>query len=321
MSHGRSPRPGRHGTLIALLIVLVAAAVVRLTEGSSIPPGAGGFPFVRSLGPRHATIWAVGDGANGGANAKAVARLIAAAPADELLYLGDVYEDGTPQDFKSHYATTYGRFASRTAPTPGNHDWHDHATGYDPYWRKALRRRRAADWYAFQAGGWQLLSLDSEADHGTGSPQLRWLRSQLRPPGTCRLAFWHRPRYSAGTKHGDQDDMAPVWNALRGHAAIVLNGHEHDMQPFKPIDEITEFVTGAGGHELYSLRASDRRLAFGDDTHYGALRLRLHPAKADFAFIATEGRVLDSGSVPCHGSAPTVTPRSRRRSGAGATRS
>ena len=165
------------------------------------------------------------------------------------------------------------------------------------------------------------MSLDSEADHGTGSPQLRWLRSQLRPPGTCRLAFWHRPRYSAGTKHGDQDDMAPVWNALRGHAAIVLNGHEHDMQPFKPIDEITEFVTGAGGHELYSLRASDRRLAFGDDTHYGALRLSLRPRVADFAFVAADGRILDSGSVSCRGSAPTVTPRSRRRSGAGATRS
>jgi len=92
--------------------------------------------------------------------------------------------------------------------------------------------------------------------------------------------------------------MAPLWNTLRGHAAIVLGGHDHDMQRFKPIDGITEFVSGAGGHELYTVH-DDPRLAFANDDTYGALRLRLRRGAAAYAFIATDGRILDSGTVRC----------------------
>jgi hypothetical protein len=92
--------------------------------------------------------------------------------------------------------------------------------------------------------------------------------------------------------------MDPVWRALRGRAAIVLAGHEHDMQRFKPIDGITEFVSGAGGKSHYPIRG-DRRLAFSDDTSDGALRLRLRRGLASYAFIAAGGRVLDQGRVSC----------------------
>jgi hypothetical protein len=145
-----------------------------------------------------------------------------------------------------------------------------------------------------------VLSLNSEAPHDRGSAQERWLRERLRAPGDCRIAFWHRPRYSASTDHGDQSDMAPLWNDLRGHAAIALAGHEHDMQRFKPIDGITEFVSGAGGKSHYGIRDSDRRLAFGNDRDDGALRVTLRPGTAAYAFVTADGRVLDHGSIPCH---------------------
>jgi hypothetical protein len=178
----------------------------------------------------------------------------------------------------------------------GNHDAPNEASGYDPYWR-TVHGRTPPDWYAFRAGGWTLLALDSEADHGDGSAQLRWLRRQVRAPGTCRIAFWHRPRFSAAT-HGDQEDMAPVWNALRGRARIVVGGHDHDMQRFRPVGGITSFVSGAGGHSLYPVRR-ERRLAFADDTHFGALRLRLRRGLADHAFVTAGGRAVDRGRVRC----------------------
>ena len=93
-------------------------------------------------------------------------------------------------------------------------------------------------------------------------------------------------------------DMAPLWNDLRGHATIVLAGHEHDMQRFKPIDGITEFVSGAGGDGHYSLKRTGR-LAFGNARDYGALRLALRPGAATYAFVTTGGRVLDSGTLRC----------------------
>ena len=215
------------------------------------------------------------------------------------MYLGDVYEHGTAQDFAHNYEPVYDRFDRITAPTPGNHDWPDHAEGYDPYWRRERGGRAMAPYYAFRIGGWQILSINSEQPHDTGSSELTWLRSRLRAPGTCRIAFWHRPRFSAG-KHGDQADMAPVWDALRGHAAIVLNGHDHDMQRLRPIDGITELVAGAGGKSSYRINRGDPRLAFADDTDDGALRLTLSPGRARIAFFAVNGRKLDSDTIDCH---------------------
>jgi hypothetical protein len=93
--------------------------------------------------------------------------------------------------------------------------------------------------------------------------------------------------------------MAPLWNALRGHARIVLNGHEHNMQRLRAIDGISEFVSGAGGSGHYGLHADDDRLASGNDTDYGALRLELEPGVARYAFVTVDGRTLDSGALRC----------------------
>ena len=91
--------------------------------------------------------------------------------------------------------------------------------------------------------------------------------------------------------------MAPLWRALRGHAVAVLNGHAHDMQRFRPVDGITEFVDGAGGHRLHPVNGSDPRLAFSDDHSFGALRLRLRRGVADYAFVDSAGHTLDSGRL------------------------
>jgi acid phosphatase type 7 len=223
--------------------------------------------------------------------------MVARGPVSRLLYLGDVYGSGTAEEFANEYASTYGRLARVTAPTSGNHDAENETTGYDPYWRR-VHGVRPPDWYAFRAGGWTIIGLDSEEPHDRGSAQHRWLRRQVRAPGTCRIAFWHRPRFSASDKHGDQPDMEPLLEALRGRAAIVVGGHDHDMQRFRPIDGITHFVSGAGGHGLYDLNR-DRRLAFGDDRNYGALRLDLRAGTARHAFVAANGRTLDTGTIRC----------------------
>jgi hypothetical protein len=248
--------------------------------------------------PQGSVAWAVGDGANGSAAAKRVATLIARDRPQRFLYLGDVYPMGSAAAFRTAYAPVYGRLAARTAPTPGNHDWGLRAQGYLPYWHR-VRRRALPAWYHFRLGGWDVLSLNSEAPHGPRSPQLRWLRRTIGAPGTCRLAFWHRPRFSAGDVHGDQRDTAPLWDALRGHAALVLNGHEHDLQRFAPRDGLVEIVAGAGGNGHYALRRRARGLAFGDDAHYGAARIELAPGWAHVALIASDGRQLDATDVAC----------------------
>jgi hypothetical protein len=293
----RRARSRRHVAAGALGIGIGVAAAIGVSETreQGAPQTMAGARLVAPQRPiDHAVVWAVGEA--GRAGAKAVTALIAQDPLDRLLYLGDVYDHGSARGFV-RYQATYGRLADLTAPTPGSHDAADRAVGYDPYWRQTLGRP-IAHWYALRAGGWTLLGLDSEAPHAIGSPQYRWLRGHLRAAGTCRLAFWNRPRYSAAARHRDQPDLASLWDALRGHATIVVAAHAHNMQRLRPIDGITELISGAGGAKL-QVPPADRRLAFAQGRAFGALRLVLRPSAAEYAFLAADGRILDLGTLRC----------------------
>jgi hypothetical protein len=69
-----------------------------------------------------AELWAVGDGAAGTPVARRLARRIVTARPARLLYLGDVYETGTPSESKRRFARIYGPLLTRTAPTAGDHE-------------------------------------------------------------------------------------------------------------------------------------------------------------------------------------------------------
>lgn len=293
-------RPLNRWTVLLTVAILTGLGVLAIKARNSAPPPqpVANEAFTSPANDQApATVWAVGDGGDGGSAAKQLARRIAAEQPDRVMYLGDVYESGTAAEFRENFSTVYGPLASRIAPTPGNHDWPRHETGYDPYWAR-VTGAPPPPWYRLRIAGWDLISLNSEAPHEERSEQLRWLRSQLEKPGTCRLAFWHRPLYSAGS-HGDQDDVAPFWDALRGHATVVLNGHDHNVQRFRPVGGITELIAGAGGHSRYELDPDDPRLAFADDDVEGAMRVRLRPGAADLDFVRSDGRILDRSSVAC----------------------
>ena len=79
--------------------------------------------LVAADGASAAVVWAVGDGGNGSAEAKRVAGTIAADHPRRVLYLGDVYEHGTADDFRPRFATVYGplraAWSRRPATTTG----------------------------------------------------------------------------------------------------------------------------------------------------------------------------------------------------------
>jgi hypothetical protein len=70
------------------------------------------------------------------------------------------------------------------------------------------------------------------------------------------------------------------------------------MERLKPKDGITEFVSGAGGNTLHP-GWKHPQVAFTNNTTFGALRLKLSPGVARFAFVGVDGRTLDSGKVRC----------------------
>jgi hypothetical protein len=229
-------------------------------------------PSAAAQTPERVEVWAVGDAATPNDGARRLAAYIRSQRPDRFLYLGDVYEDGTAREFRLNYDPLYGSLARITDPTPGNHEWENRFSGYYPYWR-AKKGRRQPPWSSTSIAGWQILALNSMADHGPGSRQLRWLRRQLgATPGDCRIAFTHVPRYTAGT-YQDDPGMVPIWNALCGEAA--------------------------GGATVYTVDQDDPQLAWGASGLFGALRIVLEPGLATFEFRDSRGRLLDRSRRAC----------------------
>ncbi len=164
-----------------------------------------------------AVVWAAGDVATPGVRADRVAALVRRGEPDLFLYLGDVYETGTAEDFRRWYHPRFGGLARITEPTIGNHEWDNRFEGYYRYWY-GRKGHRLPPWSKTEIAGWEILSLNSQAPHGIRSPQVRWLDTALEGPGDCRIAFWHRPRYSEGrtaarptsTRSGTRSRPAPA---------------------------------------------------------------------------------------------------------------
>lgn len=247
--------------------------------------------------PDRAVVWAVGDAGWQSPATRRLAATVRRDSPDRLLYLGDVYELGTAEDFQRNYDPLWGPLAPITDPTPGNHDWGNRFSGYYPYWR-ARRGRRQPPWSRVELAGWEILDLNSQAAHDPGSPQLSWLTRALRGPGECRIAFWHRPRFSAGV-HGDQPDTAPLYRALAGRARVVIGGHDHNLQRMRRRGGIRQYVAGAGGRNRYRIDRGDPGLAWGRDDTEGALRIVLRPGRALLEFRDADGRVLDRSHASC----------------------
>jgi hypothetical protein len=270
-------------SLALALLAAVTSVVLSCGDAGTAAPRSGSI------------VWAVGDGGNGSDEARTLERVIAADHPRRVLYLGDVYERGTATDFRKRFETVYGSLADRMDPTPGNHDWPNHATGYDPYWRK-VKGRSLPHHYAFSLSGWRIISLNSETPGDRA--QLRFARREVKGR-RCVLAFMHRPRFNAGAHHGEEREVDPLWRALRGHARLLLSGHDHNLQRFKRVDGTTQLVIGAGGRERYAVNTADPRLAYADDHADGALRMQLRPGVARLRIVRADGRILDRSTVRC----------------------
>jgi hypothetical protein len=278
------------GAVLAVVIAAAASAVVLAGAGAA---GAG--PTQAS--PPRAVVWAAGDAATPGRGADRIAALVRRGKPDRFLYLGDVYETGTPREFRRWYHPRFGRLGRITEPTIGNHEWDNRFRGYYKYWA-GQKGHLQPPWSKIEIAGWEILDLNSQAPHRTGSPQVLWLESVLQTPGDCRIAFWHRPRYSSGAYDG-APDLNPLWARLAGHARIVLGGHDHNLQRHSPQNGLTQYVVGAGGRGRYPLDGSRGTMVWGRDDVNGALRIVLGPGRALLEFRSPDGHLLDRSHATC----------------------
>jgi Big-like domain-containing protein/calcineurin-like phosphoesterase family protein len=262
-------------------------------------------------------VAAAGDIASSGSGDTATAAVVASIGPTAVLTLGDnAYSSGTASEFQNYYAPTWGAFKAITHPAPGNHDYRTaNAAGYFGYFGSAAGDPTKG-YYSFDLGAWHVVALNTNGEGAcnimscsAGSAQEQWLRADLAAhPNACTLAYWHHPRFSAGS-HGDSAGTQALWKALVDyHVDIALAGHDHDYQRYAPLNAsgavdavngVREFVSGAGGEGHYAVGSHTGLQASNGDTS-GVLELTLHPAGYDWAFVPVAGGTYtDSGSDSC----------------------
>jgi hypothetical protein len=266
-------------------------------------------PTVESaLSATTVTVAVAGDIAScsSGNQSGATARLIERIPGTVLTLGDNAYPDGTTANYRC-YNTTWGKFRSRTRPAPGNHDYHvSSAAGYFSYFGSAAGPSRRG-YYSFNAGGWHIVSLNSESNL---SAEASWLKADLAAShAKCTLAYWHQPLFTSGAVHGPATKMRPLFTILyNAGAEIVLNGHNHQYERFAPQTPtgtsdpskgIVQFVAGTGGNGLYAFR-SPMRNSQSRYRGYGVLRLELRPNGYSYSFVPVSRGFRDAGSRSCH---------------------
>jgi len=280
-------------------------------------------------------IAATGDGAAGAIMGNKVQQMMAGWNPDMLMYLGDVYQRGSLEEFVNFYDPVFGQQSHITVPTPGNHEHKEYKDGafYFWYWNYPnsgpTKAGGGGQYYSFNAGGWHIISLDAnilppkdQLSTFSTTPQGEWLKADLAANTfRCTLAFWHQERFSDISLRLPQTSV--FWNALYAkNVDLIVNAHAHSYERWRPLNPagnldaargITQFVVGTGGNVLAEQwQTQDSRSAFRKNTYWGALKLTLRPGYAQYAFYSPQKNTtgepigndptvpLDMGTVPCH---------------------
>lgn len=249
------------------------------------------------------------------AGAEATAKRLEKIPGT-VMAIGDLaYPDGSAANF-SCYDKTWGRVKSRTRPAPGNHEFHSTGATYYFQYFGAAAGDPTKGYYSYELGSWHIVVLNSECDQvggcGAGSAQEKWLRDDLAAhPVACTLAYFHKPLFSSGGKHGDDLTVKPLWDALyQAGADVVVSGHDHDYERFAPQTPeakpdtargIREFVVGTGGknHRPFETPHANSEVRNADT--FGVLKLTLGDGKYKWEFVPAEGgQFRDVGEATCH---------------------
>ncbi len=294
-----------------------AAEGVTLTNGVTATPANTKSPTITKgtvpAAGQPEIVGTVGSGADGrGANN--VASEVAGWSPNLFLFLGDVYEQGSFEEFDNWYDPSWGPMRSVTNPVPGDQEIYYGVGGYNWYWNNP------AAYYSYDVAGWHFIAMTDCAYSsnsyppnglcGGTNPEVTWLNNDLAAhPGACTIAYWHEPRFALDGSGGSIVEQS-LWGPLaNSHATMAVNADRHNYQRWTAMDAngtasatgMAEFVVGTGNHNWEPIVGSDARVLKTLVNTPGAIKLSLTATMAGFQFIGTDGVVGDSGNIPCQG--------------------
>ena len=214
---------------------------------------------------------------------------------DFVVMMGDnIYGGHKPKDFERKFEEPYKPLLDagvKFYACLGNHDVSNEVL-YKPF------NMNGQHYYSFKKGDVQFFVLDSNY---MDSKQLDWIEQQLSGSNAkWKIAYFHHPLYSDGRFHGPDLDLRkqlmPIFEKYGVN--VVLSGHEHVYERFKPEEGIYFFLVGNSGELRYhNLRQGSSIMASGFDTDRTFMLVEISGDKLYFQTIAGAGQTVDSGML------------------------
>ena len=214
---------------------------------------------------------------------------------DFVAMMGDnIYGGHKPKDFERKFEEPYKPLLDsgvKFYACLGNHDDSNEVL-YKPF------NMNGQHYYSFKKGDVQFFVLDSNY---MDSAQLDWIEQQLSGSNAkWKVAYFHHPLYSDGRFHGPDLDLRkqlmPIFEKYGLN--VVLSGHEHVYERFKPEEGIYFFLVGNSGELRYhNLRPGSDIMAAGFDTDRTFMLIEISGDKFYFQTIARTGQTVDSGTL------------------------
>lgn len=248
------------------------------------------------------TLAAFGDSGIGSSDQYEVADQVLAAEPDLVLHTGDlVYRRGAICHYNQNYFDPYADLIRSTPvyPAPGNHDLaaKDGKAFFETFDLPTGDRDERDGYYAFAYGPVHVMVLNSElyeaSDDEAAARQREWLARELENTTLpWKIVVMHRPPYSSTSgkvAEHIREDLGPIFG--RFGVQVVLSGHAHNYERFRPIDGVTYLVTGGGGAELYDLSAGPET-AIAEARHH-FVRIVASPERLRIDAIDKSGETFD----------------------------
>jgi acid phosphatase type 7 len=262
----------------------------------------------------------------------ATANLIMQGSYAKVLALGDLqYDCGSLGAFNESYDVSWGQFASKTLPVPGNHEVDTSsafgetgcsrdAAGYFTYFANhgvtEATGVNGKGYYSYDLGSWHVLAINAQCNQiggcDIGSAEEAWVKADLAAHSTqCTLAYWHQAPWASAPQSTGTVNMRTIWADLANAGAeLVLAGHFHYYERFSdmnangnPVPTGTgtrEIIAGVGGESQGGFSPTPLAASEVRKQGFGALALTLGNGTYSWQYLQVGGATADSGTESCH---------------------